>query len=154
MGFRGGSDGKASACNAGDLGSIPRLGRPPGEGNGNPLQYSCLEDSTDGGIWWSTVPGVAKSRTRLASSHASQADLFLKLLPFPFSCLCSRCSLHLDTFLPPPGHIQVVRILVTLQGPLSTLMSEIPQLAILRILVGQFLDTVVQNCICWASLVA
>ena len=74
--------------------------------------------------------------------------------PFPFSCLCSHCSLHLDTFLPPPVHIQVVRILATLQGPLSTLMPEIPQLAILRILVGEFLDIVVQNCICWASLVA
>ena len=51
MGFPGGSDGKASACNAGDLGSIPGLGRSPGEGNGNPLQYSCLENSTDGGTW-------------------------------------------------------------------------------------------------------
>ena len=48
-GLPGGSDGKASACNVGDLGSIPRLGRSPGEGNGNPLQYSCLESSMDGG---------------------------------------------------------------------------------------------------------
>ena len=47
--FPGGSDGKASACNAGDLGSIPGLGRSPGEGNGNPLQYSCLENPMDGG---------------------------------------------------------------------------------------------------------
>ena len=45
----GGSDGKASACNVGDLGSIPRLGRSPGEGNDNPLQYSCLENSMDRG---------------------------------------------------------------------------------------------------------
>ena len=51
MGFPGGSDGKASACNAGDPGSIPGLGRSPGEGNGNPLQYSCLENSMDGGAW-------------------------------------------------------------------------------------------------------
>ena len=51
MGFLGGSDGKASACNAGDLGSIPRLGRSPGERNGNPLQYSCLENPVDGGAW-------------------------------------------------------------------------------------------------------
>ena len=49
LGFPGGSDGKASACNAGDLGSIPGLGRSPGEGNGNPLQYSCLENPKDGG---------------------------------------------------------------------------------------------------------
>ena len=49
--FLGGSDVKASACNVGDPGSIPGLGRSPGEGNGNPLQYSCLEDPTDGGTW-------------------------------------------------------------------------------------------------------
>ena len=65
MGFPGGSDGKASARNAGDLGSISRLGRSLGEGNGNPLQFSCLENSMDGGAWWATVHGVAKSRTRL-----------------------------------------------------------------------------------------
>ena len=51
MGFPGGSDGKESACNAGDLGSIPELRRSPREGNGNPLQYSCLENSMDGGTW-------------------------------------------------------------------------------------------------------
>ena len=61
----GGSDGKASAYNAGDPGSIPGLGRSPGEENGNPLQYSCLENSMDGGAWWATVHGVTKSRTRL-----------------------------------------------------------------------------------------
>ena len=49
--FPGGSDSKASACNVGDLGSIPGLGRSPGEGNGNPLQYSYLENPTDGGSW-------------------------------------------------------------------------------------------------------
>ena len=64
-GFPGGSDGKVSACNARDLGSVPESGRSPGEGNGNPLQYSCLENSIDGGAWWATVHGVAKSRTRL-----------------------------------------------------------------------------------------
>ena len=55
--FPGGSDGKLSACNAGDLGLIPGLGRSPGEGNGNPLQYSCLENPTDGGAWWATSMG-------------------------------------------------------------------------------------------------
>ena len=54
---------KASACNVGDMGSIPESGRSPGEGNGNPLQYSCLENPMDGGAWWATVHGVAKSRT-------------------------------------------------------------------------------------------
>ena len=62
----GGSEVKVSACNAGDLGSIPGLQRSPGEGNGNPLQYSCLENPMDGGGWWATVHGVTKSRTRLS----------------------------------------------------------------------------------------
>ena len=65
-GFPGGSDGKESACNAGDVGSVPGLGRSPGEGDGNPLQYSCLENSMDTGAWQATVHGVAKSRTRLS----------------------------------------------------------------------------------------
>ena len=64
--FPGGSDGKVSACDAGDPGWIPGLGRSPGERNGNPLQYSCLENPMDGGAWWATVHGVAKSRTRLS----------------------------------------------------------------------------------------
>ena len=53
----------ASAYNAGDPGSIPRLGRSPGEGNGNPLQYPCLENPMDGGAWQATVRGVANSQT-------------------------------------------------------------------------------------------
>ena len=61
--FPGGSDSKSSACNAGDPGSIPGSGRSPGEGNGNPLQYSCPENSMDGGAWWATVHGVSESRT-------------------------------------------------------------------------------------------
>ena len=52
---------KASKCNVGDLHSIPRSERSPREGNGNPLQYSCLENSMDGGTWWATVHGVAES---------------------------------------------------------------------------------------------
>ena len=66
-GFPGGSDSKESACNEGDPGSIPGSGRSPGEGNGNPLQYSCLENPMDRGAWWATVHGVAKSRTRLSN---------------------------------------------------------------------------------------
>ena len=64
--FPGGSEVKASAQNAGDPGSIPESGRSPGEGNGNPLQYSCLENSMEGGAWQATVHGVAKSWTRLS----------------------------------------------------------------------------------------
>ena len=62
--FPGGSEVKASACSAGDLGSIPGSGRSPGEENGDPLQYSCLENPMDGGDWQATVHGVAKSRTQ------------------------------------------------------------------------------------------
>ena len=65
-GFPGGSDGKESACGAGNVGSIPGLKRSPGEGNGNPLQYSCLGNPMDRGIWWATVHGVALSRTQLS----------------------------------------------------------------------------------------
>ena len=60
MGFPGGSDGEESACNAGDLASISGLGRSPGEGHGNPLQYSCLENLMDRGAWWATVHGVTR----------------------------------------------------------------------------------------------
>ena len=62
VGFPGGSDDKQSAYSAGDLGSIPRSGRSPGEGDGSPLQYSCLEDPMDRGAWRATVRGVAKSQ--------------------------------------------------------------------------------------------
>ena len=61
LGYSGASDGEDSACNAGDLGLIPGSGRPPGEGNGNPLQYSCLDKSMDRGAWQATVHGIAKS---------------------------------------------------------------------------------------------
>ena len=67
LGFSGGSEVKASTCNVGDLGSIPGSGRCPGEGNGNPLQYSCLDNPMDGGAWWDTVHGVTKSWTQLSN---------------------------------------------------------------------------------------
>ena len=62
-GFPGGSEGKASACGAGDQGLIPGLGRSPGEGNGSPLQYSCLENPMDREAWWAIVHEVAESDT-------------------------------------------------------------------------------------------
>ena len=62
-GFPGSSDGKESACNAGDPGLIPGWGRSPGGGRGNPLQYSCLGNPMDKGAWRATVRGVAKSQT-------------------------------------------------------------------------------------------
>ena len=65
--FPGGSDGKASAYNAGNLGLIPGLGRSLGEGNGNPLQYSCLENPMDRGVWQATVNGLARVRHDLTT---------------------------------------------------------------------------------------
>ena len=80
MVYLGGLEGKASACNAGDLGSIPESGRSPGEGNGTPLQYSCLENPMDGGAWEAAVHGVAKSRTQLKRlSSSSNRDLVKKI---------------------------------------------------------------------------
>ena len=76
--FPGGSDGKASAYNVGNPGSIPGSGKSPGEGNGNPLQYSCLENPVDGGACQATVHGVAESdMTERLQFH------------FLFSCNCS-----------------------------------------------------------------
>ena len=78
MGFPRNSAGKESACNAGDPGSIPGSGRSPREGDGCPLQYSCLENSMDRGAWQATVYGVAKSRTRLGHDHFHLMKKFMK----------------------------------------------------------------------------
>ena len=77
LGFPGGSEVKASACNARDLGSIPGSGSSLGEGNDNPLQYSCLENPKDGGAWWATVHGVPELDT-------TERLLFQKLSFFSF----------------------------------------------------------------------
>ena len=74
MAFPGGSDSKASAYNAGDPGSIPGSGRYPGEGNGNSLQYSCLENPMDRGAWLATVHGITKSRIRLSDFTIFKID--------------------------------------------------------------------------------
>ena len=67
MDFPGGLDSKESACDSGDVGSIPGSGRSPGEGNGNPLQYSCLENSMNRGAWQAIVHGVSKSWLHLSN---------------------------------------------------------------------------------------
>ena len=69
-----GSDSKESACNAEDLGSIPLSGRSPGEGNGNPLQYSCLENSMPRGAWWAIVHGMTEQLTLSLSSLTSPSS--------------------------------------------------------------------------------
>ena len=78
------SDGKVSACNVGDLGLIPGLGKSSGEGNGSPLQYSCLGISMDRGAWWATIHGVTKSRTRLSdftfTSNCTIVVLYIKFI--------------------------------------------------------------------------
>ena len=79
--FPGGSDGNASVYNAGDPGSIPGSGRSTGEGNGNPLQYYCLENPMDRGAWLATVHGVAKSRTRLSDVPVPVSKIVLFLIP-------------------------------------------------------------------------
>ena len=80
MGFPSGSDGKASAHNTGGPDSMPGSRKSPGEGNGNPLQYSCLGNPMDRGTWWATVHGVSKSQTRLS-------DFTFTLNSFPMSRL-------------------------------------------------------------------
>ena len=78
--FPGGSEVKASACNLGDLSSIPGLGRSPGEGNDNPLQYSCLENPMDEGAWWATVHGSQRI------GHDWATSLSLCVLTIPKIC--------------------------------------------------------------------
>ena len=87
---RGGSEVKASACNTGDLGLIPGSGRSSGEGNGNPLQYSCLENPMGGGAWCATVHGVAKSWTWLSDLTNF---LLRKLLAFTLLNFVSKAKL-------------------------------------------------------------
>ena len=93
LGFPGGSEVKASACNVGDLGSIPGSGRSPGEGNGNPLQYSCLENPMDGGAWWATVHRVAKSRTQLSDFTSLHFTSLLAQVAAHPTCLVRRQGL-------------------------------------------------------------
>ena len=98
LSFPGGSEVKASATNIGDLGSIPGSGRSPGERNGNPLQYSCLENPMDWGAWLAAVHGVTKSRTRL-----SDFTYLFKSMVFCYSSLnglklTSKCRETLKNF--------------------------------------------------------
>ena len=100
----GGSDGKESACNAGHLGSIPGLERSPGEGHGNPLQYSGLESPMDRRAWRATVHGVAKSWASLSHQH-TQCPAGQSSSAFPTSSptFCSKPLRHHLCFLRPLG---------------------------------------------------
>ena len=86
-GFPGGSDGKESACNAGELGLTPGLGKSPGEGKGYPFQYSCLENSMNGGAWQATIHGGLKQEDRTER-------------PTLFMCKTDIYSIQFDLFCP------------------------------------------------------
>ena len=113
--FPGGSEVKASASNAGDPGSIPGSGRSPGEGNGNPLQYSCLENPMDGEAWQATVHRVTKSRTRLSDF----TYLLTYLLTYNLESALSICGSNMSTVLQPqiqPNMDHVVLLCVHAQS--------------------------------------
>ena len=78
---------KESACSVGDLGSILGLGRPPGEGHGNPLQDSCLENPMDRGVWWTAVHGATKSQTGLRDKHMTHPDRASQAVLAVMTCL-------------------------------------------------------------------
>ena len=107
LGTFSGSDGKESACNAGDPNLIPGLGRSPGEGNDSPLQCSCLENPLDRGAWWATVHGVAKSQVQLSDWHflflrlerTARQEAWMLILGLVWSVSDEYvASLHLPTF--------------------------------------------------------
>ena len=99
-GFPAGSDGKESASSVGDLGSVPGSERSPGEGNGNPLRYSCLENFIDRGARWATVHGVTKSWTQLSDFHFHFSLWIGRLLSFPLNLLSNMsCCFTFSTIL-------------------------------------------------------
>ena len=110
-GFPGGSDGKESACKPGDVGSIPGSGRSPGEGNGYPLQYSCLENPMDRGAWQATVHGVAKELD--TTEKLTISPHIIGLLPINHS------SLLLSYHLSPPAGSMTPSLLKVGKGQLS-----------------------------------
>ena len=99
LGFPGGLDGKASAHSEGDLKfSIPGSGRSPGEGSGDPLQYSCLENPMDGGAWWATVHRAAKNQTQLRDftflSFLWDVNAIFKIVFSPLERMVQNSSPH------------------------------------------------------------
>ena len=127
--FLGGSEGKESACSARDLGLIPALGRSPGEGNSNPLQYSCLENPMDIEAWWATVHGVSKSQTQLNNWAYKETVQFSSVAQ---SCLtvcdpmnCSTPGLPVHHQLPEFTQTHVHRVSGAIQ-PSHPLLSPSP----------------------------
>ena len=93
-GFPGGSDGKESACNAGDPGSIPGWEIYPGERNGNPFQYSCLENSMDRGAWQPTVHGMEKSQTQPSDTQGQPLSTLNQTSSSLVTCLRFHSEIH------------------------------------------------------------
>ena len=104
LGTTGSSGSKESSCNAGDLGSVPGFGRAPGEGNGNPLQYSCLENSMDrGGTWWAPVHGAAKSDKTEQPTHKCMSTLYMHGFPGGSEGKASACNAGDPSSIPGSG---------------------------------------------------
>ena len=116
----GGSEGKASACNAGDLGSIPGSESFPGGGNGNPLQYSCLQNPMDRGAWRATVHGVAESRTRLSDfTHSLTLRPWSGLFRWDSTSIATNEQCHQRLL-----HLQVCNILAPTLAIAITVIAE------------------------------
>ena len=100
-GFPGSSVSKESACSAGDSGLIPGSGRSPGKRNGNPLQYSCLENPMDRGTWWATVHGVARARHNLATKLPPEmkCEVYVEAFFFAYGHLIGLVWFFKDTFI-------------------------------------------------------
>ena len=141
MGFPGGSDGKESAFIAGDLVSIPGLGRSPRGGHGNPLQCSCLENPRDGGTWWAAVYGVTQSRTRLKGLSSSSKLQHARLL-----CAISLSLLKLMSIesVMPSNHLILCHLLLLLPSIFARLRVFSNELA-LRISSVHFSHSVVSD---------
>ena len=114
---------KNPPANAGDAGSMPRSVRFPGVGNGNPLQYSCLENSMDRGAWWATVHGVAKSwtMTEQLSKHEAKGKESEKIYMYVYVCVCvqrNHFSVHLK-FTQPCKYYTLILLLIILKVHVS-----------------------------------
>ena len=110
MSFPGSSDGKEPAYHVGDPGSILGSGRSPGEGNGNPLQYSCLENSMDRGAWWATVHGIADSDTTVANTFTLHTYILFTDLQTQYNIIYlpdNQCHLPIHPFTHPSIHPSV-----------------------------------------------
>ena len=109
-GFPGSSDGKEPACHVGDPGSILGSGRSPGEGNGNPLQYSCLENAMDRGAWWATFHGVAELDTTDTNTFTLHTYILFTDLPTQYNIIYlsdNQCHLSVHPSVHPFIHLSI-----------------------------------------------